>query len=264
MWNEERFRGAFARAALSFVVLVFCLLGPDVEVPEAYAEVPAGNPTFSNPLTINNPFFPVVPGTVKVYSGREDGDKATVVETHLTETRDFEWNGQTVPCRIVQELKFESGALRERESSFYAQADNGAVYFFGETEEIEDDDDEEEEEDEPGGWIVGQRLASDPADVVTGAEPTIIMPAVPDRGDVWNPENIPPHFLEVLQVVRVNERVKTPAGRYLGCARLRESVPSERGSELLWFAPGVGMVKVRGRGTRLRLQASILEPKEEQ
>ena len=65
------------------------------------APVPETIAPFSNPEQVDHPLFPIDPGEVKVYSCREDGQRVTFVETHLTETREFEWGGGTVSCRGV-------------------------------------------------------------------------------------------------------------------------------------------------------------------
>jgi hypothetical protein len=251
-WNPRRWILTLALAAACA-----CLSGG------AGAAVPAGDPVFEEPLTITNLYFPVTPGAVKVFGGKDDGKRITLVENHLTETRDFEWNGQTVSCRIIETLKFESGQLIEKERGFFAQDVNGTVWNFGETEEDEEEDDEEEEEeeDEPDGWVVGQVSASDPEGVVSVERPTIMMVAVPERGDLWTVEDVPEYWFVTFLVRDANSRVRVPAGRFRGCAKIREDNVHDGDLETAWFAPGVGLVRASAKDEKIRLRATSFRAK---
>lgn len=219
----------------------------------ASAEVPKGPLTFSNPTVVTNPYFPVVQGSMKVFIGRDEGRTMAIVETVLPTTRDFVWNEEVVTCLVIQGVKFAGGELVETEKAFVAQADNGGVYAFGETEDGQSPDDEPGEKN---GWIVGQVQPEDPADVVTGATPTLVLPANPEKGDTWLSENVPPEFVEHQEMKGTSARVRVPAARFLDLIRIRETTPGERGGETMWLARGVGVVKVFGYGKRLRLYGS--------
>ena len=246
----------FRLAALACVALFVLGVGPGPA--SSVAEVPAGGPlTFSNPLQIDNAYFPVVPGTVRIYIGRENGRTITIVENHLEETREFEWDGQIVSCWTVEELKFENGQLLEQENSWYAQDDAGNVHVWGDIDLIDDPDDEDgEEPPQSSGWVVGQLQPMDPPDVLAGSEPALIMPANPEQGDLLHPEATLPFFQTQSLVEDRNIRVRTPAGRFGDCVRIRQEDLADGGGETLWFAPGKGLVKVSGPGERLKLQAS--------
>ena len=222
------------------------------------APVPETIAPFSNPEQVDHPLFPIVPGAVKVYSGREDGQRVTFVETHLTETREFEWGGGTVSCRGVRTLAFVSGALVGTRYAYFARADDGTVYQFGETETEQGDEEEEDgDAEEPSGWVVGQRAASDPEDIVTGASPALFLPAVPEPGDTWLRENLPPSFV-VTSEARGRRTVRVPAGRPAGCLRVRSTNHGEGESGSSCSAPGIGLVKTNGHRERVRLQASTI------
>jgi hypothetical protein len=228
----------------------------------AGAAVPTGDPVFSEPLEIDNLYFPVDPGSVKVFSGKDDGKRITLVENHLAETRDFEWNGQTVSCRIIETLKFESGQLIEKERGFFAQDVNGVVWNFGETEEDEEeDDDDDEDEDEPNGWVVGQVSASDPEDVASVERPTIMMVSVPERGDFWTVEDVPGHWFVTFLVRDAASRTRVPAGRYENCMKIREDNVHDGDIETAWFAPGVGLVRASAKDEKIRLRATSFRVK---
>jgi len=249
-----------APAGLLLAVLLLSATGIAAVLPPPD---PTGT-TFGDPTAITNRHFSVSPGAVKVYIGREDGQKITIVETHLAETRTFLWEGVEVECRIVDSLTFLAGIPVELEQRYFAQADDGTVYCFGETErgenEKEDIDEvDDPDEDDPGGWVVGPVAAGDPEDVIEGARPTVRMPAQPTRGDAWTLEESPPAYDERCEVRSTGEAIRTPAGRFADCVRIRRESPSDGERETTWHAPGIGLVKIIGDNIRLRLQASTLQ-----
>jgi hypothetical protein len=250
------------RRCLRALAIVVIGAGPLLAVPEAPAQGVPDPPAFSNPLEITHSYFTVAPGTVKVYEGRESGQAVTVVETHLDEVRSFPWAGGDVPCRVVEELKFRSGLLLERDRTFYAQADDGAVWTFGTTEDGEDEEvpDPGEPEEEPGGWVVGDPAPEDPPGVEGGAAPAVAMPAVPAPGSSWTTEEVPPHFHSVQILEDDRATVRIPAGRFENCFRVREENLVEGSGDTLWFAPGTGLVRSRGPGEVLKLRATTLRP----
>lgn len=241
------------------VLTLACFLVP---FTTAEARVPWDVPEFSDPLEITNPYMPIEPGAVKVFNGREYGRRIMIVETHLENARTFEWEGGTVDCRVVQEMKFESGRMIGKERMFLAQSDDGSVWCFGEVEDVDDeDDDDEEDEDETGGWIVGQRLASDPFDAVSVAMPTVLMPAQPELRDTWMVENAPPIFVEGATVQSMRSRVRVPAGRFAQCARVRRVYEDGTHGGTEWFAQGVGLVRSAAYRDNFRLAATSLQDK---
>ncbi|HEX5009091.1 MAG TPA: hypothetical protein VFY71_01725 [Planctomycetota bacterium] len=94
--------------------------------------VPTDPPVFTNPLDIGNTFQPFVPGGVKVFQGKSDGEAEVVVDIYLTDTREFDLGGEAVECHVLQETEFTGGAVSEISLNDFAQGDDGAVYYFGE------------------------------------------------------------------------------------------------------------------------------------
>src|SRR5437762_8182422 len=131
-----RFR-EFRRIAPLVVGLMFVLVSA-VSLSPARASVPTGTPppTFGNPLNITNRYQPFQPGGVKVYRGTKGKTRQVVVDLYRTDTRTFRLNSRNVECRILQEIAFENGQLVESSLNFFAQADDGTVYYFGEIVDI--------------------------------------------------------------------------------------------------------------------------------
>jgi len=222
----------------------------------AWASVPVGTPTFTNPLNITNTFMPFQSGGVKVFQGANQGAKTVVVDLYLTETRSFDWNSTTVECRILREVAFEDGELVEIADNYFAQADDGTMYYFGEVVEnyeggvVVDND---------GSWLVGgPTLPSDPAGAGNALNPAVFMPANPEVGDVFKPEDLFPLVDETAEVVGVDVKVKVPAGRYEGAIKIEETSQLEPGTTTKWYAPGVGVVMEKAKREHLKLISSTL------
>jgi hypothetical protein len=84
------------------------------------------------------------------------------------------------------------------------------------------------------------------------------MPANPELGDIFKQEDLFPIVDETDEVVGVDLDALVPAGKYDGAIEVQESSRLEPGTELKWYAPGVGVVKVQTKGETLRLESSTL------
>ncbi len=230
-----------------------------VTAPQAIGAVEDAAPVFSAPLQVDNAYFPIVPGAVKVFLGKEGRENVTVVVTHRTDTREFEWDGQIVNCRIVQELKFVRGGLREQAVTYFAQSDGGDVFFFGETEthDADDDDESDHDEDDTGGWIVGSIAPTDPPDTVSVSNPTVFMPANPTPGSSWRAVDVDDVQQETFRVVDDRRRLRVLSSRHNNVLRIRESAP-DGGLETKWYVPGIGFARSASSNERLRLNATSL------
>lgn len=227
----------------------------------AFVPAPAGEgaPTFADPLSITNPYMPFEPGAVKVFAGRSDGVPVVVADLYLEDTRVFELGGEPVECAILQETEFEDGEVVEISRNYFAQADDGGVFYFG---EVVDDYEDGEITGHGGSWLVGGPSPSDPPETATATAPALFMPHDPEVGDSWKPEDLFPFVDETVTLLDDDAKVNVPAGKYEDCLKVQESSQLSSGTELKWYAPGVGVVRVKGKGETLRLLASTLLPVE--
>ena len=236
-------------------LMAVCLLCALSTAP-AGAVVPSGTPTFSNPLNITNSYHPFQPGGVKVFQGSDGRAKLTGLHLYLTETRSFNWNGTTVLCRVLREIGFENGQLVEISDNYFAQADDGTVYYFG---EVVDNYEDGVVVDNNGSWLVGgPTLPSDPPTTANDNNPTVFMPANPEVGDVFKPEDLLPVVDETATVVRVGVKIKVPAGAYEDAIIIEETSSLESGTTAKWYAPGVGVVMEKAKREQLNLISSTL------
>src|SRR5438128_2915596 len=86
------------------------------------------NPSNFN-ARVDNPWFPLKPGTVYVYRGVKDGKPArdVLTVTHRTQRIDG------FPCVVVTDRLYLRGRLAERTTDWYSQDRQGNVWYFGES-----------------------------------------------------------------------------------------------------------------------------------
>ena len=178
--------------------------------------------------TIDNPWFPLKPGSSWVYRGVKDGEAGVDTMTVTTKTKDV----AGIPAVVVHDELVQGGNVRERTDDYYAQDRAGNVWYLGEdTAEL---DEAGKVTSTEGSWLTG----------VDGALPGIIMPADPRIG-VGGPQEIyPGHAEDHYVVLLVDAKVKVPAGAYTDALITAEWTPLEPDvlSEKS-YAKGVGEVR---------------------
>jgi len=85
-----------------------------------------GSPGFA--ARVDNPWFPLRPGTVYVYRGVKDGQSARDVVTVTRRVKTI----QGAPCVVVRDRLFLDRKLEERTTDWYSQDRHGNVWYFGE------------------------------------------------------------------------------------------------------------------------------------
>ena len=254
-----RFR-EFRRIAPLVVGLMFVLVSA-VSLSPARASVPTGTPppTFGNPLNITNRYQPFQPGGVKVYRGTKGKTRQVVVDLYRTDTRTFRLNSRNVECRILQEIAFENGQLVESSLNFFAQADDGTVYYFGEIVDIFETLVNPERSIPAGAEELARALA-DAAGVGLSVIPVGGGRAL-GMGDPPRPFDL---ALETARLDRIVEfsphdlTVTVEAGRFEDTIQILETSNLEPGTETKWYAPGVGVVQSTAKGEKLELISSTL------
>ena len=151
-------------------------------------------PPFSDSTAVTNPFFPISDLRSAVLTGHVDGEPLKIETTLLPDTRVIEWSpGQCVRTLVSQFVAYKAGRIQEVALDFYAQADDGSVWYFGEDvfnyrRGVV--------ADTGGSWLAGKE---GPA--------AMIMPAHPAPGMVYRPENIPGLVFEEVTVKSVGSRL---------------------------------------------------------
>jgi len=187
-------------------------------------------PAFSDPAAIDNPYLPLAAHRRCVYRGRaDDGTRERSVITLLERTKRFQVAGKPVDAAIVRDDAYEDGELVERTFDYFAQADDGTVYYFGEdVDNLRDG----RVVDHGGTWLYGRVT-----DVLG-----VAMPAAPGVGDQYRFEDVPGITTESTRVEEVGLRVKANGRLHTGVIRIQEFIQPEGEVEYKLYAPGVGLV----------------------
>ena len=182
-------------------------------------------PTFSNPTKVTNPLFPVGAQASVLHLGTKDGQPLRTEVTTLPYTRVIDWDGQRVEVLVSQYNLFLDGRIEESAIDWYAQSDDGAVWYFGEDVANYADG---AVADTNGTWVTGK---DGPA--------ALIMPGAPAVGQVFRPENIPGLVLEEVKITAVEQIFDGPRGPVTGGLVAGEVHKDGTVSDKL-FAPGYG------------------------
>jgi hypothetical protein len=195
--------------------------------------------------TIDNPYFPLVPGTRYVYDGTTaEGRQHTVVEV----TRDTR-TVMGVQTRVVHDVVSVNGRPEEETFDWYAQDREGNVWYFGEaTEKL-------------AGGIVDTKGSFEAG--VKGALPGIIMPSRPVVGDSYRQEYARGEAEDTAKVLNLNATEKVPFGGRYGDLVVTEDVnPLDPAAavENKYYAKGIGFLAVvHVTGPRERVELTAVE-----
>jgi|1185.fasta_scaffold12728_1 hypothetical protein len=201
--------------------------------------VPLRPGDFSQPLRIDNRFFPLRPGTSMTYRGTTVNDAGRrVPHTVVFTVTDLFKQVGGVRSRVIHDVDIISGQVAEAELSFFAQDDRGAVWNLGEYPEEFDNG---QFAGAPSTWISGQRNA-------TGGIHMLADPAAPQvRGQEYLQGRSPSiDFLDCAAVADVGGTTTVPAGRFTGTLTTHETSPldSRTAIQTKIHAPGVGIVRI--------------------
>ena len=177
---------------------------------------------------VTNPWFPLPVGRTWEYRGSDEDGRVRELVTVSDETEKV----GGVTCRVVLDRLFRGDAVVETTKDFYAQDRQGNVWYFGEdTAELEDDGSMVTTE---GTWHYA----------VAGAQPGIVMTAVPAVGDTHRQEYLPGYAEDFYAVDRLGAATSTPYKRFTGLVQTQEWTPLEPDvvSRKL-YARGIGLVK---------------------
>ncbi len=191
------------------------------------ARVDLGTPTFTHPTLITNPLFPARLKQV-VQLGHAADTSLHQEVTLLPYTTVITLNGHGIRTVTSQFIAYQDGRILEVAVDHFAQADDGAVWYFGEDVSKYENGVVVSHE---GTWQAGK-----------DGPPGMIMPAHPHVGDVYRPENIPGLVFEETIVKSVGVTVAGPRGPVTG-AILVEEHPADGAIESKYYAPGYGEFK---------------------
>jgi len=182
---------------------------------------------------IDNPYFPLIPGTNYIYEGNTAGglEHTEFFVTHNTKQI------LDVTTVEVHDTVTTNGELTEDTLDWFAQDREGNVWYFGEnTMEL----------------IGGRPSTLDGTFVAgeNGARPGIIMKAHPAIGDFYRQEFDLGNAEDYGEVESLSDTVSVPIGTFTHCLKTPESTPLEPDlHEAKFYAPGVGLILTQNLDT---------------
>ncbi len=188
---------------------------------------------FSDSTTVDNTYFPLKPGMQYTYSGTADQDGVPTPHTFILTVSDMVKTVNGVRNVVVWDQDLSDGVLHEAELAFFAQADDGNLWHFGQYPEVYEDG----EIVATATWIAG----------IDGAAPGINIKATPNLGGPsysqgWSP-TVP--WTDRARVGQVGLETCVPTGCYKNVIVTEEFSREEPNAlQLKFYAPKVGNIRV--------------------
>ncbi len=216
--------------ALGATVVAASTLTTSSAATPARGAGPAFDPThFTQP--VGNAYFPLTPGLVTHLRGTDGGDRfrEKVRVTHRTRMI------AGVRAVVVHDVVRRSdGTLAETTDDWYANDNQGNVWYLG--EDTATYDEHGQLEDREGSWEAG----------VDGAEPGIIMPAGPRPPKATRMELLTGVAEDQAWVVQRLRHIRVAGTRYAGIVRTLEwSRLEPRVVSQKFYAAGLGIIEER-------------------
>ena len=224
----ERMPTVVALCAASALALTGCVASAPSPMSLPQSDDPVSLDPAKFTTEIDNPFWPMEPGTRWTYLELDpEGGELTVEVTVTTATKTVA-NG--IEARVVRDTVRRAGEVVEDTFDWYAQDAAGAIWYLGEdTAEFE------------GGEIVSRDGSFEAG--VDGALPGIALPADPRPGMSYRQEYLAGEAEDNGAVLSVEELVEVPYGRFEDSLLTRDTNALEPDvAELKFYAPGVGPV----------------------
>ena len=161
---------------------------------------------------IDNPYWPMTPGSKWVYTSTDA--KGAEMRVEVTVTDQTKKIAVGVEARVVHDLVTEDGEPVEDTYDWYAQDSAGNLWYFGEdTKEFENGKVKTTE----GSWESG----------VDGAQPGIMMPAEPQTGQSYREEYRAGVAEDQAEILAVDEPVDVPFGHFDSALKTKNFTPLE-------------------------------------
>ena len=207
--------------------------------------VDLGTATFSKPTPITNPLHPTSEVKQVIMGGQADDKPFRTEVTLLPGTRPIVWHGKPVDTAIVQYVAYLDGRINEVAMDWFAQADDGSVWYFGEDVSNFEDG---KVADTNGTWMAGDKTPA-----------AMIMPAKPAVGDITVPRT---------PLASCSNRCASTGSIGLSAARAARSAAPSMSLSCTWTgrrgevsAPGYGEFSTGAPGGDLEA-VSLASPKD--
>lgn len=185
---------------------------------------------------IDNPYWPMVPGTRWTYreTDQEGAEQRVVVTVTITVTNQTKKIANGVTARVVRDTVTEDGKLIEDTFDWYARDEQGSIWYLGEnTAEFENS----KLKTKSGSFEAG----------VDGALPGIIMPANPQDGMQYRQEYYKGEAEDNGEVLSTQEMAEVPYGQFDNALLTKDTITIEpKVLEYKLYAKDIGPVLILG------------------
>jgi hypothetical protein len=180
--------------------------------------------------TIDNPLLAFAPGTTFKYVQTEGG----IVEQDVMS--DTKLVGGVSTLVVHDFLTSADGELLEDTFDYFAQDQDGSVWYFGEDTKAYSG----KTVSTKGSWLTGENCA----------KPGVVMPASPKVGDSYRQEYLPEEAEDMAEIVDVDASISVPYGSFEHCVETKETTRLAPGDvENKYYCPGTGLVSSHDVGT---------------
>ena len=177
---------------------------------------------------VDNPYWPLKPGSKWRYEGNIDGTPEVVTVEVLAETKEI----LGITCVVVRDEVTADGETVELTFDWYAQDVHGNVWYLG-----------EDSKEYENGVVVGTTGSWEAG--VDGAQPGIVMPADPGQvADTYRQEYYAGEAEDLARVLETGASVTVAFGSFEDVLVTEEWTPLESEiREHKSYAPDIGFVK---------------------
>lgn len=173
---------------------------------------------------VDNPFFPLTPGTTRTYKAGDEKIEFTVLAERKTILG--------VSCLTVHDQAKVNGKVIEDTLDWFAQDKNGTVWYFGEDTKKTNPDGSVSTE---GSWLAG----------VDGAKPGVQTPGVPKVAPKYRQEYYGCHAEDYGEITDVNASATVGGVSYTGCLKTHDtSAIDPMLDEDKYYCKGKGLVLI--------------------
>lgn len=183
---------------------------------------------FSESKKLSNPYFSFQKDKIYVFESKTaDGLERREIKL-LPEAKMI----MGISCAIINDKVWLNGVIIEDTDDWYAQDNQGNVWYFG--EDVDNFDAKGKFKDKGGSWEAG----------IDGAKPGLIMPASPKVGLRYRQEYYFNKAEDEGEILETGIAVTIPLGTYNNCIKTRDFTALEPDlNEYKFYAPGIGLIK---------------------
>jgi hypothetical protein len=220
--TRARARWGLCAAALLALAAPGC--GGGDEQSHARAQAPVNIDKSQFTAKVDHPLVPLASVPLTILEGT-DGDAKTRGTNQLLKKTTIV---DGVRVAVLENREYEDGKLVEHTFDYFAQRNDGSVWYFGERVQNYENGKVNHE----GQWLAGKG----------NAQPGIYMPAKPKVGQVFRQEKAPGVAEDESTVLAASLTRRTGAGKFRKCIKVKDFSPIDKLTEFKYYCPGVGLV----------------------